>query len=137
MFRQKVMGLAARGMRFNSTQATKPSFVATWTAKASGFVKCATYWSKVTAELAKQVYIKEGFAPPSIAQFQTVYKNLYTQGQTLFKRYVEHPQEFIACAKSFNKQDAYKFGAIGIQFAGLFALGEIIGRRHINDYPHH
>lgn len=140
MFRfssRPVMGLA-RGVRFQSTSATKAtSFVQNLSKKTSSTVNCIVYWSKVSAELAKQVYVKEGFAPPALGEFQTVYKDLFAKGRSLFKRWSEHPQEFVDFSKSFTKKDAYVYGAIGVQFAGLFALGEIIGRRHIVDYPHH
>lgn len=103
----------------------------------SGFFNCATYWSKVIAELGKQIYVKEGYAPPSLAEFQNVYKQLFALGKTQFTKYSENPKALLDVYNAITRQHVLKYGAIGVQFAGLFALGEMIGRRHIVDYPHH
>ena len=46
-------------------------------------------------------------------------------------------QKLIEQAKAYkpNAQDAVKYGVYGIQLAGFFALGEIVGRRQIFGYP--
>lgn len=91
----------------------------------------------MTGELAKQIYIKEGFAPPSVAEFQTVYKQLYALGRSQFAKFSENPKILLDAVNGITRQQVLKYSAIGVQFAGLFALGEIVGRRHIVDYPHH
>ncbi|KAI5904013.1 ATP synthase subunit g [Candida parapsilosis] len=100
--------------------------------KSSEFVNCAVYWSKVGAELSKTVYKKEGLAPPSIKQFETIYQNAFKWLKTPSEQ-----QKLIEQAKSYkpNAQDAVKFGVYGIQLAGFFAVGEIIGRRQFFGYP--
>lgn len=140
MFSQKVMGVAARGVRFNSTNAyvaKATGFMSSISNKTSSTIKCATYWSKVVAELGKQIYVKEGYAPPAGAQFKQVFNELKQQSEKLFHKYQQNPQHFVDHVKGFNKQDALKYGAITIQLFGMFSLGEIIGRRHLVDYPKH
>ncbi|KAI5949730.1 ATP20 [Candida theae] len=100
--------------------------------KSSEVVNCAVYWSKVGAELSKTIYQKEGLAPPSIKQFETVYQNAF--------KWLKNPaeqQKVIEQVKSYkpNVQDAVKYGVYGIQLAGFFAVGEIVGRRRIFGYP--
>ncbi|KAG5420733.1 ATP20 [Candida metapsilosis] len=100
--------------------------------KSTEFVNCAVYWSKVGAELSKTVYQKEGLAPPSVKQFETVYQNAF--------KWLKNPaeqQKFVEQAKAYKptSQDAVKYGVYGIQLAGFFAVGEIVGRRRIFGYP--
>lgn len=71
-------------------------------------------------------------APPSIKQFETVYQNAFKWLKTPAEQ-----QKLIEQAKAYkpNAQDAVKYGVYGIQLAGFFALGEIVGRRQIFGYP--
>jgi len=131
---------SARNVRYNSTSA----YVARATSVASSvskktveYAQAVTYWSKVSLEIAKQVYVKEGFAPPAGADFQAVYKSLLKQGQALIKKSSEEPTLLINAIRGIDRGQVIKYGAYGIQLTGLFALGEIVGRRHVVDYSHH
>lgn len=120
-----------RGVRFNSTAAKAQNAAQGLVEKVTNTVNKTIYWSKVTGELAKQVYLKEKLTPPSIADFQTVYQNLYKQALELTTK----PQQVLAFAKGLNKNSLLNYGAIFIQIVGLFSLGEVIGRRQIVGYP--
>lgn len=96
----------------------------------SGITNCAIYWAKVTGELGKQIYLKEGFAPPSVSQFQSVYQNLFNSLKSLALK----PQKAIDAAESITKTDALRYTAYGVQVLGLFTLGEVIGRRNVIGY---
>lgn len=100
--------------------------------KTTQFGNCAVYWGKVGAEVSKLVYQKEGLAPPSSQQFQSVYNNAL--------KFIQSPQqqkEFIAKAAAFRpgKGCAVKAGVYGTQLLAFFSVGEIIGRRSIFGYP--
>lgn len=121
----------ARGIRFNSTATKAQNAVQGLIEKVTVNVNKSIYWTKVTGELAKQIYLKEKLSPPSIAEFQSVY-------QTLYKKALEYstkPKEVLSIAKNLTKNDFLNYGAIGVQIVGLFSLGEIIGRRQLVGYP--
>ncbi|CCH40884.1 ATP synthase subunit g, mitochondrial [Wickerhamomyces ciferrii] len=120
-----------RGVRFNSTASKATNAAQGFVEKITANVNKAVYWSKVTGELAKQVYLKEKLSPPSIADFQTVYTTLYKQVLQLSTK----PKEVLSFAKNFGKNEALNYGSLAIQLLGLFSLGEIIGRRQIVGYP--
>ncbi|AOW02032.1 mitochondrial ATP synthase g subunit-domain-containing protein [Yarrowia lipolytica] len=130
MFRSRVSGVFQQ-VRFQSTAASKAASKAQGLgAKVQGITNCAVYWAKVTGELGKQIYLKEGFAPPSLSQFQSVYQNLFNS----VKSYALKPQKVIDCAESITKTDALRYTAYGVQILGLFTLGEVIGRRNVIGY---
>ncbi|ANB13808.1 F1F0 ATP synthase subunit g [Sugiyamaella lignohabitans] len=136
--------IARRSVRYNSTasQASSAvskasSAVSTITSKAAGFVNCSIYWAKVVAELGKHIYVKEGLSPPSGTQFQSVYKNLWQQILTQSKHFANSPAQLVDTVTGVSRQQVVAGGAYLVQFAGLFALGEIIGRRNVFGYPHH
>lgn len=101
--------------------------------KSGELANCAVYWGKVGAEMGKIVYKAEGLAPPSQAEFQKVYGS--------FVKFLKGSDHGAVISKNFkalganNKEAAYKLGALGLQCYGFFALGEMIGRRHIVGYP--
>lgn len=95
-----------------------------------GIVNHAVYWAKVTGELGKQIYLKEGFAPPTVSQFQSVYQTVFNS----VKSYAFKPQKVIDCAEAITKNDVLKYSAYGIQILGLFTLGEVVGRRNLIGY---
>lgn len=140
VFRQSSLLARTTPVRFASTSAyvAKASgFVSSVTSKTMGLVNCSLYWTKVTGELLKHIYVKEGLSPPSIAQFQEVYKNLWKQTLDLSLKYAKQPQLFQSTVQSIGKQELIKGGAVLVQFAGLYSLGEIIGRRNVFGYPKH
>jgi F-type H+-transporting ATPase subunit g len=131
MFRQAIRK-SVQGVRHQSTAARAKDAISDKVDQVSGLVSKTVYWAKVTGELAKQVYLKEKLSPPSISEIQSVYQTLYTQG--LY--YAQRPRDLIAILnKSVDKNTLINGGAYIIQFAGLFALGEAIGRRKIVGYP--
>ncbi|KAF9992003.1 ATP synthase subunit G atp20 [Entomortierella chlamydospora] len=103
--------------------ATKALSTATSTAvKLSGPI---VYNAKVAGQIAKQVYIREGMAPPSGAQIEAA------KDATL---------KFIKSARSANtwkniSKDQYlKAGLVAAEAYTFFLIGEIIGRRNIVGY---
>jgi F-type H+-transporting ATPase subunit g len=132
--------VARRNVRYNSNQTTvskATSLVSTLTSKAAGVVNSTIYWTKVTAELAKHIYVKEGLAPPSGAQLKSVYQSLWQQGLVQARKYAQQPTLLRESVTSITRNDVIKGGAYAVQFFGLFALGEIIGRRNVFGYPDH
>lgn len=99
--------------------------------RVSDLVSKTVYWGKVVGELSKQVYIKEKFQIPVWSEVNHVYYNLYDQ----FLRLTYRPQQVLDFIKNFGKTEAIVYGSYLVQIAGLFSLGEIIGRRQLVGYP--
>lgn len=96
-------------------------------------VSKSIFWSKVVVELAKQVYIKEGLAPPTGPQFKSVLETLKTLGLDAFKK----PKYYVDLLQANPKEYSVKFLVGTVQVLGIFSLGEIIGRRKVIGYKHH
>ncbi|KAG0349795.1 mitochondrial ATP synthase g subunit-domain-containing protein [Gamsiella multidivaricata] len=83
------------------------------------------YNAKVAAQVAKQVYIREGMAPPSAAQLEAAKKAT---------------TKFLVSARSANtwkniSKDQYlKAGLVAAEAYTFFLFGEIIGRRNFVGY---
>jgi F-type H+-transporting ATPase subunit g len=83
------------------------------------------YNAKVAGQIAKQVYIREGMAPPSGAQFESA-------KEATFK--------FVKSARSANtwkniSKDQYlKAGLVAAEAYAFFLVGEIVGRRNFVGY---
>ncbi|AMD22591.1 HHL179Cp [Eremothecium sinecaudum] len=101
--------------------------------RASSLVSKTVYYGKVGAELSKTVYFKEGLQPPNFSDFEMVYWRLYKQ----FLQASTKPKESIAAIKGLGKQEWIKYGSYGVQFLGLYSIGEVIGRRHIVGYKNY
>lgn len=126
------------GLRNYSSQAAKAQSIFTSVAqKSTAAAKVGLYYSKVFGELAKYVWLKEGLSPPSVAEIQKTFtsdlKALYASALKSSKS----PAKLVEQAQGYTKDDYIRFGAYGIQFLGIFALGEIIGRRNIYGYKDH
>lgn len=119
------------GVRHQSTASKAKDAAANLVDSIQGYVSKTVYWSKVSAELGKQVWLKEKLSPPSIQEIQSIYQTIYTQGFY----YAQRPVEFLSILKSLDKNFAINSAAYLVQFAGLFALGEAIGRRKLIGYP--
>ena len=91
------------------------------------------YYGKVTAEVSKQIYAKEGLKPPIVNEFKSTYCKLYKQGLQYFNK----PSEIMICAKNIKKPDALKYGSYLVQFLGFYSVGEIIGRRKFIGYKNY
>ncbi|VVT49297.1 uncharacterized protein SAPINGB_P002201 [Magnusiomyces paraingens] len=124
----KAAAMAPRvGVRNASSLASIP-------AKAAGFVNCTIFWAKVVGELAKQVYIKEGLAPPTQAQITSVFELIKKSAIEAASR----PSAFIESVSQVNKVQVAVKGTVAlVQILGLFSLGEIVGRRHVVGYKHY
>lgn len=109
------------------------SLVSTLAQKTQLVASKTIYYGKVTAELSKQVYTKEGLQPPNFSDFEMVYTRLYRQAL----HYADKPQQVVSMLKNIEKDQAVKIGAFGIQLLGLYSLGEIIGRRKIVGYQNY
>ncbi|KAF9539591.1 hypothetical protein KI688_010786 [Linnemannia hyalina] len=106
-----------------SANITKTLATATSTAtKLSGPI---IYNAKVAGQIAKQVYIREGMAPPSGAQIESA---------------KEATLKFVKSARSANtwkniSKDQYlKAGLVAAEAYAFFLVGEIVGRRNFVGY---
>lgn len=124
---------AVRGARFNSTAAKTPAAASGVVSSVSNAVSQTVFWAKVVGELGKQVYIKEGMAPPTGAQFQAVFQTLKTQGSKVMKS----PKQYLDQFQANTMEHSIRFLVGAVQVVGIFSLGEMIGRRHIVGYKHH
>ncbi|KAG9321466.1 hypothetical protein KVV02_003593 [Mortierella alpina] len=83
------------------------------------------YNAKVAGQIAKQVYVREGMAPPSGAQIETA---------------KDAALKFLWDARSFNtwkniSKDQYlTAGLVAAEAYAFFMVGEIIGRRNFVGY---
>ncbi|CAK9436882.1 uncharacterized protein LODBEIA_P14040 [Lodderomyces beijingensis] len=100
--------------------------------KSNELVSKSVYWSKVSWETTKIVAQKEGLNPPTAKQFETAYKNAWK-----YLTDAKDQQKLLQEAKSFklDTKSAVQLGVYGIQIAGFFTVGEVIGRRRIFGYP--
>ncbi|CDR44117.1 CYFA0S13e03774g1_1 [Cyberlindnera fabianii] len=130
LFRQAIRKTFS-GVRHQSTIARAQERASDFVSGLSSKFSKSVYWTKVSAEIAKQVWLKEKLSPPSLHEIQSVYQTLYTQGFY----YAQRPTEFLSILKSIDKNVIVNSTAYLIQFAGLFALGEAIGRRKLVGYP--
>ncbi|SCU89363.1 LAFA_0E17502g1_1 [Lachancea sp. 'fantastica'] len=101
--------------------------------KAQAYATKSIYYSKVVGELSKQVYLKEKLQPPSVGEFQSVYTSLYKQAVSMALK----PKQSLSLFKNVQKDDLIKYGAYGVQLAGLYSLGEVIGRRKVVGYTNY
>jgi len=89
--------------------------------KLTALSKPVIYQAKVAAELAKQVYHKEGLALPSPIQLEnavaTIRQNANVQN-----------------IKQLDLNSIARIGIYGLEAYFIFTIGEIIGRRHLVGY---
>lgn len=79
------------------------------------------YNTKVAVEVAKQVYVKEGMAFPTGAQFSQAQQQL----QNTLK---------ISNLKNLSFGDVAKGGVVLAEIYTFFLIGEIVGRRNLIGY---
>lgn len=106
------------------------SITARFGPKASSYLTQTVYYGKVTSELAKQVYWREGLQIPSLRDFSFVYRNLWADAMHAYK----NPNLIKKQITSLNVKQGLKYGAYGIQILGFYSVGEIIGRRKLVGY---
>lgn len=79
-------------------------------------------------ELSKQVYQKEKLQPPSLDTFKQVYQQLYKDSLNYWSKPSElYPK--LCQLKQMKKNEAVKYGAIGIQLVGFYTVGKILGKK--------
>ncbi|AET41632.1 F1F0 ATP synthase subunit g Ecym_8359 [Eremothecium cymbalariae DBVPG len=108
-------------------------FINSATQRASLFYSKTLYFGKVASELTKTVYFKEGLQPPNLSDFELVYWRLYKQ----FLHASARPKESLALVRGVTKNDWIRYGSYGVQFLGLYSLGEVIGRRNVIGYKNY
>ncbi|CDS13945.1 hypothetical protein LRAMOSA06118 [Lichtheimia ramosa] len=89
--------------------------------KLNAIQKPVVYNAKVAAEVAKQVYVKEGMHFPSGAQF--------TEAQQFVQKNLK-PSFF----KNLSAGDVVKGGVVAAELYTFFLIGEIVGRRNLIGY---
>lgn len=101
-------------------------------AKSTQLANCAVYWGKVSAEVGKVIYKKEGLAPPSQKDFQTLYESALK-----FAKSSQQQKKFLEDVAAFKptKECVVKAGVYGTQLLAFFSIGEVIGRRKVFGYP--
>ncbi|KAF8929228.1 mitochondrial ATP synthase g subunit-domain-containing protein [Dissophora ornata] len=102
---------------------TKTLTTATSTAaKLSGPI---IYNAKVAGQVAKQVYIREGMAPPGGAQIEAAKEATF--------KFVKSARS-ASTWKNISKDQYLKAGLVAAEAYTFFLVGEIIGRRNFVGY---
>ncbi|GJJ69092.1 F-type H+-transporting ATPase subunit g [Entomortierella parvispora] len=83
------------------------------------------YNAKVAGQIAKQVYIREGMAPPTGAQFETA-----KEASLKFLKSARSASTW----KNISKDQYLKAGLVAAEAYTFFLFGEIIGRRNFVGY---
>ncbi|KAG0228200.1 hypothetical protein BGW41_003519 [Actinomortierella wolfii] len=94
----------------------------------SGFSKISgpiIYNAKVAGQIAKQVYIKEGMAPPSGAQIEAAKASVLN-----FAKSARSANTW----KNISKEQYLKAGLVAAEAYAFFLVGEIVGRRNFVGY---
>ncbi|KAF9897281.1 ATP synthase subunit G atp20 [Lobosporangium transversale] len=83
------------------------------------------YNAKVAGQIAKQVYIREGMAPPTGAQIEAA-----KQATLKFVQSARSTNTW----KNISKDQYLKAGLVAAEAYTFFLIGEIIGRRNFVGY---
>lgn len=83
------------------------------------------YNAKVAGQIAKQVYIREGMAPPSAAQFENA-----KQATLKFAKDARSANTW----KNISKEQYIQAGLVAAEAYAFFLVGEIVGRRNFIGY---
>ncbi|KAK9466704.1 mitochondrial ATP synthase g subunit-domain-containing protein [Lipomyces arxii] len=116
--------------RYNSTLTKITERASSAVATTKSFIDTSIYWSKVIAEVSKEVYLKEAFTPPQIPQVVSTFKSVYAKILPV----ISSPEAIISLVRSINGTAVFKFTGYTMQVLGAFSLGEIIGRRKLVGY---
>ncbi|ORX82902.1 hypothetical protein K493DRAFT_292186 [Basidiobolus meristosporus CBS 931.73] len=103
--------VAAKG--FKSLQSTSSRFI--------NMTGPVGYNLQVAKEIAKQVYVKEGLAPPTSAQLH--------QAKEQFQRSLDW-----TIIREMSLKEVAQKAVVGVEIAGFFFIGEVIGRRSLIGY---
>ncbi|KAF3938078.1 hypothetical protein ABW19_dt0204619 [Dactylella cylindrospora] len=111
-----------------------------------GAIPHVVYWSKVTAELGKQVYKSQQMSPPSLEAIQKFYAPVtdvllkpatwWGQIQTIRPRISALPDPETAwnSLRTVPAKDLAQYSVWALEFLGFFTVGTMIGRRKIVGY---
>lgn len=136
MFRLMSRSNRAQARNYSALANTTWSRVNSLANKTQDLVNKTVYWSKVSLELGKYMWVKEGMSPPTVETFKKVYTQDFVNYYAKFKQYCEQPRQAIPKILALGKNDYIRGGAAVVQVLGFFSLGEIIGRRHVYGYKH-
>lgn len=101
-----------------------PSSVATPPSLTAGYSEPIKYNLSVASNIAKQVYVAEGLAPPtSLHTITSAYRQIWSKVSD--KTY---------WTQLLTKGDWKKVGIYAVEAYGIFTIGEMIGRRSLVGY---
>ncbi|ODQ47892.1 hypothetical protein PICMEDRAFT_15767 [Pichia membranifaciens NRRL Y-2026] len=103
----------------------------------ASFSEKSVYYTKVALELSKSVYVKEGLAPPTVAEVTKVYECALKQADSFAKDPKAFADLVAKNAQGFSKDEILRYICYFIQIVGFFSLGEIVGRRNVVGYAEH
>ncbi|KAK3825341.1 MAG: mitochondrial ATP synthase g subunit-domain-containing protein [Benniella sp.] len=83
------------------------------------------YNAKVAGNIAKQVYIREGMAPPSGAQIEAAKESVLK-----FSKAARSASTW----KNISKEQVLGVGLVAAEAYAFFMVGEIVGRRNLIGY---
>ncbi|KAG9066305.1 hypothetical protein KI688_001528 [Linnemannia hyalina] len=83
------------------------------------------YNAKVAGQVAKQVYIREGMAPPSVAQIETA--------RDAALKFIWDARQ-AKTWRNISKTQFLNAGLVAAEAYAFFMVGEIIGRRSLVGY---
>lgn len=89
----------------------------------------------MTGQVLKQVYEKEGLAPPKGAEFKKLYQDSVKQTLMFVKDPKRYSTSLLRSAQGFTSSDVVKYSCYFVQLLGCFALGEMVGRGKVVGYP--
>ncbi|CCF57302.1 hypothetical protein KAFR_0C03100 [Kazachstania africana CBS 2517] len=123
--------MSGKLQKLGASLISKTNLLLQKTVEASSLITNKTlYYGKVTGELSKQIYHKEGLQPPSLEEFKGFYSKLYENSF----QYLRQPNTYINSLQKISKNDAWKYGAYAVQLIGFYSVGEMIGRRKLVGY---
>lgn len=94
----------------------------------------AWFYSKVAGEIGKYVWQKEALSPPSFAQVQHSLAGAYKSASTVRASVAANPANAVDYVRNLSRADLIRGGAALVQLAGIFSLGEMVGRWHVYGY---
>lgn len=125
---------------FKRMYSTQPAKLSSLPASIIEKLTCATrttiYYSKVAGEIGRYVWKNEAMSPPSIGEFQQAFSGAFKSAQGIRSSFKSDAGTFggaqsLELVQSVNSIGFFKVAAVVLQLAGIFTLGEMIGRRHV------
>ncbi|KAI9709732.1 MAG: ATP synthase subunit G atp20 [Bogoriella megaspora] len=102
----------------------------------------ATYWLRVSGELAKLVFQGQKMQPPNLATFQSYYQPLLRTLQNPSSAFTAtsaqassvSPQAILQQIRNVDTKTAVTVGIVAAEVLGFFKFGEIVGRFKLIGY---